>query len=307
MSVVLWTMSWYLHFHVVASNAMPFYDLSLLLCSALPNGGQAVLGWVIISLQAIHFNLLLNKHEVLFKQSWLPALVYLIIVSLLPPFLWFHPLLFVNSLLLLALDRLFMMYKNPQALPLVFNTAFILSMAALFYLPAISLFMVFAVGIIIFRPFSWREWIVGIIGYLLPFFYAFLYYFLFDELDTFYEKLMQSINRTPGLDHIITAEYSFSIVFTVVLLIWSVIRLQSNYYKNVTKARLIQQIFLLLIPIGFGMALIDPDNGLYRFSVLASPIALYLAYFFLSGKKAWRMEVLMTILISALVYNYFLS
>lgn len=136
-------------------------------------GPDYFLGFILVTTQAFHLNLVLNKHEVLYKSTWLPSLLYLFMAGLLPPFLWMHPLLFVNSILIFVLDRLFSLYKNPSPLSLAFDSAFLLSLSALFYLPAVILFIFYFLCMIILRPFSWREWMAGIMGMFFPSFLLF--------------------------------------------------------------------------------------------------------------------------------------
>jgi hypothetical protein len=264
--------------------------------------------FLLVTSQALHLNFVLNKHEVFFKQSWLPSLIYLLIVSIIPQFIWFSPLLFVNSVLIFALDKIFGLYKNSGALALAFDSAFLLSMSALFYLPAIVFVFVYIISILILRPFSWRDWLVGIMGFVLPFFFAFLYYFLTDKLNAFYDKVFISgINKTIAIQHLITYQYTFSLFWIAVLFVLALFRLQKNYFKNVTKSRLTQQILLILIPVGVALVLVSREDSLWRFSVLAIPFSAYVSYYFLSGKKMWLLELMLMVLIGGWVYNYFIA
>ncbi|MBL7923421.1 MAG: hypothetical protein JNL88_04395 [Bacteroidia bacterium] len=305
-SAIMWIVSKSVSYDVVEANGMPLYDLLLMLLGLLPDWAGIVLGFLLLSSQAIHLNLVLNKHEVLFRQSWLPALMYLVLAGLLPPFLWIHPLLFVNSILIFVFDKIFSLYKNPAPLAPAFDSAFLLSLAALFYLPAIVLFLLYFMCMIILRPFSWREWTVGLMGLFLPFFFAFLYYFLNDELMPFYERVFVSgIKRQIDLSHFFNVKYTLSIIFVGILFVLSLLRLQTNYFKNVTKARLIQQLLVIMIPLCLLSVLVSRDELLFRFSSLALPLSVYLTYYFLSGKKIWIMELMFLLLLGSWAYNYF--
>jgi len=306
MAIIMWSISWNLHFRLIEPNGMPLYDLLLRGMKTLPKSSFGIFGCLLLYTQAIHFNYVLNKHEVLYRASWMPSLIYLLIASLLPPFLWFHPLLIVNTILIFALDKIFSLYKNTYPLSIDFNSCFLLALAALFYLPAVVLFFIYALGIIILRPFSWRDWIVGIMGFVLPFFLAFLYYFWNNELDDFYARVfIIGIAKQLDVKHFFTYKYVYSVVIIGLLFIMSLIRLQSNYYKNVAKARLIQQLLLLLIVAGIVTVLISREEHMFSFSILALPLSAYISYYFLSGKKNWIMEIVFAILASSWIWNYF--
>ncbi|CAN5410268.1 hypothetical protein BH11BAC2_BH11BAC2_23170 [soil metagenome] len=307
-SFAMWLVSWTMHFRVLEANGMPLYDLVLKLLNGMPKEVYALCGFILLSTQAIHLNYLINKHEILYRQSWLPSLMYLFMASLIPSFLWFHPILFVNTILMFALDKVFQLYKNPEPLQLDFDAAFLLSLASLFYPPALLLFILFALSILILRPFSWRDWVVGIMGFVFPFFLAFLYYFMNNELLTFYERVFVSgIKKQIDLQHLFSYQYIVSVIWVIILFIVSILRLQTNYYKNVTKARLIQQLLILLIVLGLVMVVISHDELPYRFSILAMPVSVFLAYYFMSGRKAWFMELSFLVLAGCWVYNYFFA
>lgn len=306
LSAAMWFVSKSGTYEIVARNGMPLYDLIVNALTFIPPALSVFLAFLLFTSQAIHINHVINKHEVLYKQSWLPALMFIIIAGLFPPFLWIHPILFVNSLLIFVFDKLFSLYKHPAPLALSFDGAFLLSLAALFYLPTIFLFIFYILCILILRPFSWRLWTVSIMGLLLPFFFAFFYYFWNNELMSFYERVFVSgIKRQIDLAHIFNVKYILSVVIVGILFILSLLKLQTNYFKNVTKSRLIQQLLVLLIPIGILSVLFSRDESLYRYSIIVLPVSIYLAYYFLSGKKRWVMEVMFLLLCAGWIYNYF--
>lgn len=306
LSATMWFVSKSGTYEIVAANGMPLYDLIVKALTFIPPVLSVFLAFLLFTSQALHINHVINKHEVLYKQSWLPALMFIIIAGLFPPFLWIHPILFVNSLLIFVFDKLFSLYKHPTPLALAFDGAFLLSLSALFYLPTIFLFLFYILCIIILRPFSWRLWSVSFMGLILPFFFAFFYYFWNNELMSFYEWVFVSgIKRQIDLTHIFNVKYILSVVIVGILFILSLLKLQTNYFKNVTKSRLIQQLLVLLIPIGILSVLFSRDESLYRYSIIVLPVSIYLAYYFLSGKKRWVMELMFLILCAGWIYNYF--
>jgi hypothetical protein len=307
LSGAMWMISKSVSYRIVDPNGMPLYDLVIALIGYLPVWAGPIIGFLLTTSQAIHLNFVLNKHEVLYRSSWLPALLYVVLIGLLPPFLWIHPLLFVNSILIFVLDRLFSLYKGNSPLALAFDSAFLLSLSALFYLPAVILFIFYFLCIIILRPFSWREWMAGIFGLLFPFFFAFLYYFLRDELQLFYDRVFVSgIKRQIDLQHFFTISYTLSIAIVGVLFLLSLLRLQTNYFKNVTKSRLIQQLLVLMIPVCLLSVLVSRDELLFRFNTIALPLSVYLSYYFLTAKKIWMAELFFLLLLSSWIYNYFI-
>lgn len=305
-SGAMWFISWVFHFRVHPADGMPLYDLFYYLLRNLPGWSLALTGFLLVTSQAIHFNYLLNKHDILYKQSWLPALLYVILGGLIPAFLGFHPVLFVNSVFILALERIISLYKNPSPLSLAFDSALLFSIAALFYLPCAVFFVFYGIAMLILRPFNWREAVAGMLGLIIPFLFALLYYFMNDQLDTFTDRLFHTGIATDfTLAHLSAGPFLYSAVFVILLLVMSVIRLQGNYYKNVTKARLVQQMMLMFIPFGLFTVVISRDTDMWRYMILLIPFSMYLGYYFLSAGKKILAELVFILLLVAWGLNYF--
>lgn len=306
-SAIMWFISWGLHFRVHPPDGMPLYDLVFYLLRNFPGWVLALTGFLLTTSQAIQLNHVLNKHDILYKQSWLPALLYVVLGGMIPAFLGFHPLLFVNSIFLLAIDKMISLYKNPSPLSLAFDSAMLFSIAALFYLPAVVFFIFYGIGMLILRPINWRETVAGFIGLALPFLFAFLYYFLNDRMQVFYERIFLSgITTSLSLTQLSAGPFLYSAVFVVLLLVLSIVKLQGNYYKNVTKARLVQQMILMSIPFGLFTVIISKDSDLSRYMILLIPFSVYIGYYFLSANRKFIAELTFIALLVAWGLNNFL-
>lgn len=305
-SALIWFFSWKIYgFSVRQADGMPLYDLSGYLFLHLPVPVLVMTGWILTTTQAIHLNLILNKHEILYKQSLVPSLIYVVLAGFIPSFLSFHPVLFVNSILIFAIDKLFSLYKSQSPLSPAFDASLLFAIAALFYLPAIVFFGLYIISVLILRPLSWREATVGLLGFCIPFFLAFTYYFLNDKLDLFYNRIFFSgFNKVISITHFTVGKYIYSAGFVVLILILSILRLQGNYYKNVTKSRLGQQVLLLMIPAGLIVVFVAVEESLYRYAILTIPLSVYLGYYFISGKRQLFAEIVFTLLLAALIINY---
>ena len=308
LGIIAMAMGWVsysFHFRIVPTNNTPFYNVVLKLYNGLPVSAYFVTVMILVITQALHFNWILNKHEVLYKASWMPALIYLLICTILPPFFWFHPLIFANSILLFALDKLFYLYKSEHPLSFEFDSAFLMAMAALFYFPLIIFIVFYFVSILLLRPFSWRDWIVGMLGFVLPFFFAFVYYFWNNMLLTFYERVFISgIKRQIELHSVYLHGYTFTLLLVAVIGTLSIIRLRANFYKNVSKTRLNQQVIIFYFVCTVLTLLVSNEELLYRFCIVALPLSVFVAYYLVSSKRLIIAELILLLFIGSWVYNY---
>src|SRR5262245_25630227 len=88
-------------------HTMPVYAW---LASVFPGRAGTTLALLLVIFEAFYLNYLINKYEVLYKPSFLPALVYILLMSCARDMMWLHPPVLLNLLLLLFLDRAFALF-----------------------------------------------------------------------------------------------------------------------------------------------------------------------------------------------------
>jgi hypothetical protein len=289
----------------VVQNPMPLYDLVLSLVAHLPEWITGLIVYLLLVSQVFHLNLIIGKHEVFYKNSFLPALFFMIFLVIIPQFMTFHPVLIINSILLFILDKLFKIYKNNSPLTAAFDACFMIGVSTLIYLPAISFFLLFAFSILILKTFSWRDWIVGLTGLVLPFFFAFVYFFWIDGLDKmkdiFYLNDLTRIINTTGLA---IQGYRITLVTVGILIVLTLVRIRQNFYKNTSRVRNFQQVVFMFLFTALVSLAFTGSVAVYRFAILTIPISTLVSYYFLAGKKAWLNEVAFWILMAVLVLNH---
>ncbi len=145
-----------------------------------------VLGLLILLLQAFLLYFIFEKHDILTGRTYLPAVTYVALMSCSPALTTFHPPLLANLFLIWSLDSLIALYRNEDAFMSVFNIGLLFGLATLSYFPAIALAPVIWIGLLIFHPLNIREWFIAFLGLLTPVFFAFTYYFWFDQVENFW-------------------------------------------------------------------------------------------------------------------------
>src|SRR6185436_17837342 len=237
-------------FTVETRNPMPFYNLLLQLISPDHKFIYFLLGVSLVISQAIHLNIVCNQQDVLYRSSFLPGLFYVLLSVCIPQFISFHPVLIVNSVLIFALSKFFRLYKNETPLAWDFDSCVLLSIMTLFYLPAIIFLLLYSVSLIILRPFSWRDWVVGLLGFITPVFFVLLYYFLTDKLNTIKTLAYTAeLSRNFNLKNAVPTGYPITILWVAIIFVISLLKLRMNFLKNTAKTRSYQLIILFFIAI----------------------------------------------------------
>ena len=99
-------------------------------------------------------------------------------------------------------------------------------------------------------------------------------------------------------------DYRISLTFLSLFFIITVLRIRSNFYKNVTRARVYQKVIFIYLGVAFATLAVAGSDSLYRFSILTVPLAMMFGYYFLAVKKAWWGELLFWTMFGLLITNH---
>lgn len=269
---------------------------------------QPLIAIILICVEALFFNYIISKHEVLNKQTNIPALIYCLFMSFSPSLLFLHPIIFVNGIFLIITDNMLSLYKSTKPFKQVFDIGFLIGISAfLFYFPSILLIILVWLSLLILRPFAWREWVISLIGLLLSLFFISIYYFWNDKLYEFWrDNIMNKFFWKYSTKFSLETFETVLIVFFILLVLLSFIKLLLNFYKNITRHRNYQKLMLSFIIISFLAILCSINIYAYHFSVLAIPVSVFISHYFIVTKKNWWVETLFLMLLGGIISTRFL-
>lgn len=260
--------------------------------------------FVLITIQAYLFNTLINRFEVLYKNSNIPVIIFIILYGLIPDFLSLSPFILVNTLMPLALWKIFALYKSERPVTRAFDTGFVFSLMILCYLPMALLVVFMYLCIAILRPFNWREWVASALGLATP---AILLFTILLVTNKMHLRITE-VNTDTWLPVIklqsLSWHYILPALVIAIILFLSFLKLYANYSKNVIRMRKFQLCFMLLLVFLLLIILIPVQQSAARFSLLIPPICLFLSYYFIAIRKIWWFEILSTVFILLIALGY---
>jgi hypothetical protein len=253
--------------------------------------------------QALLLNRLVNHFNLLGKPTFLPALMYVTVTSLFTPFLIVSAPLICNFLLLWMFFKIFGFYKSKDSKAAAFDLGMIVA-GSLIYLPFIYSFILIWAGLVVFKPFNWREWITGIIGYAVIFLFLAVYYYLDNSLPLFGEIWLPLATHFPGN---VVINYLNYIVLAPVFLILTLglVKLQQHFYKSYVHVRRSFQLMIFALILAGLTFYTRAGFQLSHFLLCAVPVAVFLAYYFLHASRRWFYETLYILLLVLIVYFQF--
>ncbi|MGV3508844.1 MAG: DUF6427 family protein [Sphingobacteriaceae bacterium] len=259
--------------------------------------------FVIVLIQAIIFNKVINEYNLLGKPSFLPALMYVTASSLLVHFLVLTPALLCNFLVIWILAKFLSVHRKESALSTMFDLGMIVGVGTFIYLPFIAMMLLLWICLIIFRPFIWREWIAGIIGFLTIYFFVAVAYFLTDsyqELRDFNVPLAIEFKLFQINNH----DY-LALIPLLIILFLSVIFLQQRLYRSYVHIRKSYLMLFFMMVFSLLSFFITSKYPVYHFLLTVPSVAVFMGYYFTHASKPWFFESLYMIMVGFIIYFQF--
>jgi len=288
---------------IPVKNAMPLFEL-LSYISGFSLLSKSIVAFVMLVVCAYYFNYLVDAFGLLKKKSFVPALIFLMLMSSGKSMLSLQPAIPAILCLLIALHKLMLTYRKEIDLSNFFDASFFISLASLFYFPSFMFFPLVWVALIVIRPFVWREWIVAFFGFFLPYIFVFVWYFYFGKVNVL---LQDKIFFPEDFEFVLPYKWPNSfMVYTSILATYLALSVTYFFIKipvNTIFTRNLSVIFVWLLILSCLVYLMAPYSTINYLSFISVPISFYLSNLFLETKKTWVNELLFFVLIVGLVIN----
>lgn len=272
--------------HLFMDVTFPFFDISDNIDPNIfkyPFHFNGILPYVLsigfIFLNAYLINLIFNSNQFYQRYTYLSSYFYVLISISFPYSNYFTGDSVAHTFIILVFLQLYQLNQNQSGLSNTFNAGLFLSLAAIcnplyiFFLPCLF----FCVAVI--RPFIFREYLLLVIGVLLPIFYLFIFH------PSFYINLADFIlnkHFEGNIGWVFLGILSLAGVFVFLGLIGLIkySRTSSIRFKKLRNILLYFLLFggvVLLITTAFG-------GSVFYSSLLVVPVSLLLPYSYLSLK-----------------------
>lgn len=150
-----------------ADGAGMFYNLLFGWLAAQPLL-SAIASALLVFIQGLLVNWLVNNSRVNPERNWLAPLLYVLVMSCVPDFLFLSPAIVAVTVMPIMLRLIFQIYKSADPTMIVFDAGFLTALGALFYIPTLWLFPVILLGLTHLRSLKPREIAVFMTGLFIP-------------------------------------------------------------------------------------------------------------------------------------------
>ncbi|HRI29184.1 MAG TPA: DUF6427 family protein [Chitinophagales bacterium] len=256
---------------------------------------------VLVWVQGLLLNALFYQHRLLEKRIGLPALFYIILISMFNQHLYFSPPFLAVIPVIISLAYIYNSYYS-DSFTHYFDAAFAISVASLFYFPTLLLLLFVFIGITITRTIRWRQWITVIMGALNPYLLTAVWFYLTDDLPQFATAHFLHITASVVAEPQQPVSWIVKAVILAAITLLAYLITQQRLAFSVVKVKKMTNIltFLLLISL-ITFAFIE-GSSLAPVALPAIPTAFFMTFWFNDIKNPLLAETQHILLLCAVFY-----
>ena len=233
-----------------------------------------LLASLVVIINAIGLNAVFNWNQFLERNSFMPSLLYVVLMSFYHSFYDIDGLLIAHTFLILSIYQVYFLRQNEDGRRASFNASFFGGLAATFHPPLIGYLPFYFIMIWTIRPFILREILLSISGFLVPLLYASFYlYYSGNSLDMSIFKQSTNFQRQQ-FDFLVT------LVIFLLSLILSFLSIQAHIRKSSIRLKKLTRVLWFMVIAGLLIGLIDfiNHNQIQRFSLIMIPLSFFLTF-----------------------------
>lgn len=254
---------------------------------------------------AFLMQLINDRYSFIRIRSKLPSILFVIIVGGFFEMHTLHPVYFAAIFVLFSINRLFGIYEKAKPYSAILDVGFLLGIASLFCFNLIALFPAFLISVVLLgRETKLREIIILLLGFLLPFVFAFSYAVLTENLEEILDLFTQSfiipVNHFKG-------NYALQMYLGILVLYTFVgsIDILKQYDKKKNSSRKYFTAFFWIFIFSMISFIFMPSASLEMLVITSIPVTFLISNFFVFKKNRFWGELLFTLLLAIVIFMQF--
>jgi hypothetical protein len=230
---------------------------------------------------ALFINKIVQDHKLMEKPGYLPAMIFLLLQMLIPAQNSF-PIICTNILLIFIVKLMIIVYKDEKPVNTLITAGFLSGLLALISTEGVIYFIWLSVALLIMRSVSLREWIMILVGFLLPFYLLSSLLYLTDSFSFQHIFSFPYLNlELPTLTIFIWIRIAFILIVPFIFFIIS----SGQIAKLLIQGRKTFIISLLLSIITLCLLLIDLSALNSHLSQIILPASLLMSPLLVNSRK----------------------
>lgn len=262
----------------------------------------SVTTFLLLLVQAFLLNRMAAHFRLFPSVNFLPAMAYLLATSFFTEWAQFSAALVVNTLLIWMMAIIAGLYNSNAPAGGVFNIGILCGISTMFNQSAIAYLLLIPFALYIMRPFRIKEWILGFLGFTLPYYFLIIYLYLTGNFKA--ENLIPKINFDfPDIPE--NLDITVAISLLVLPFMMGGFLVQMNLSKMLIHVRKIWSQMLILLMISLLVIFVSGGNNYVNWiGAVIALSAFHAAAYYFSG-SVWLCQAIHWIsFVFALYINY---
>ena len=258
---------------------------------------------LLLLLNAFSFNAILIKHDITPRQSLLPSAVYIFLMLFTSGGNYLAPVLISSLLLLFSLHSIMDMYGKLYPYTRILNATLAIAIASMIFFPLILFTVMLWISFFTFRINAWRDWVISVLGIVMPFFYLALLY-LWNNNFVYglkaYEQLWYELNFS--LPRLNVQEFS-AIALIGFWAIVSASRFLSDTADRLISIRKKMWIISHFALIALASVLLSGSSMLVMLPLIFVPVSAMMSHAFANQRRGWLHDLIFVLTFAAIMLN----
>jgi len=243
-----------------------------------------------------------SRYALIKARTKLPIAIYIIITGGFTTMHTLHPVFFGAIFLLFGINSLFSIFNNSNPQTEIFNAGLFIAIGTFFYFNLIVILPAFLIAIsILRRERKWREFLILIIGFIIPTLFALSYAFFTDQLNevflTFHKNIFTLVNHFK-------ANYTLQgfLAMLVLLTIIGSIKIMQQYDSRKVSTRKYYLVLFVIFIFSMISFVFIPATSQEMLVIAVIPVTFLISNLFASIESGFWRELLFTLLLGTAIF-----
>lgn len=229
------------------------------------------------------------------ERTNLPALIYILAVSIFPEYQSLNPAIPASLFLMIAVMRIIDGYRKPGIANNFYDAGILISTGSLFYANLIWFGVIVIIGILLMRPINIAELALSIFGLLTPLLMTFGIWYVTGKDPKALMTLFYSELFTRSYGYFFSRLTVTTIILGSILIFVSLVFLMSTLNNKKIKSRKTFSLFIWLFITTVVLYIISPSVSVELIWIMAIPGSYFISHYFIFVRKKLIPEIFMSL------------
>lgn len=255
----------------------------------------------LVYLEAVILNFLLAGSSIIERSSFVPAFIFIIISSLFGEWVIVHLETVATLFLFFSLYNLFALSGKEIGKDNIFYTSLYLSIGSFFYFP-VALFLPVILFTLLLRRYSFFDFLLTIIGFLVPYFFLGIFYYYEGFLADYLLRLQMVYYPKPMLTMGIDIGQIILLVYVLLLAVIGYFSMAADMGMKIVKLRRLVYIMIaFLLVVVLATPFVTGSRLLYL-QLITIPATVFISRFLDRERPGVLRSVLLALLIAGAAF-----